>query len=391
MARTCDVWVLTRANNREPIESEMARNPRSHLRFLYYDLPAWARQWKKGQRGVRTYYYLWQLGAAAAARRAHRNTGFDLAHHVTFVRYWAPSAAASLPIPFLWGPVGGGESAPWSFWPDFSARGVTFEVARHTARRIAENDPLVRYTARRSSIALATTDETAVRLRRIGAKDVSVLSEAALGEAEAGRLAKMAPPKGSTFRFMSLGRLVHLKGFHLALHAFSQLASKDSEYWIVGGGPEQTRLEALAETLGVAERVRFWGQLSRDEALEKFAQCHVLVHPTLHDSGGWVCLEAMASGRPVVCLNLGGPSVQITEETGIKVDASGQTAAIAGLATAMDRLATQPELYREMAANGRLHVARSFVWPERARVVQGLYEKLVSDSALSGREPPSDD
>src|SRR2546430_4418443 len=43
-------------------------------------------------------------------------------------------------------------------------------------------------------------------------------------------------------------------------------------------------------------------------------------HPSLHDSGGWVCLEAMAAGRPVICLDLGGPGYQVTEESGIKID-----------------------------------------------------------------------
>ena len=36
--------------------------------------------------------------------------------------------------------------------------------------------------------------------------------------------------------------------------------------------------------------------------LEKLAECDALAHPSLHDSGGWVCLEAMAAGRPVRAL-----------------------------------------------------------------------------------------
>ena len=55
-----EVWVLTRANNRSAIEAALAQRPPMHnLRFCYYDLPAWARWWKKGRRGIRLYCILY--------------------------------------------------------------------------------------------------------------------------------------------------------------------------------------------------------------------------------------------------------------------------------------------------------------------------------------------
>ena len=72
----------------------------------------------------------------------------------------------------------------------------------------------------------------------------------------------------------------------------------------MGDGRERKRLQVLAEQLGVADKVHFWGFLSRSETLQKLSEYHILVHPSLHDSGGNVCLEAMAVGRPIICLNL---------------------------------------------------------------------------------------
>ena len=66
-------------------------------------------------------------------------------------------------------------------------------------------------------------------------------------------------------------------------------------------------MEKLARELGITANVKFWGGIRRAQVLEKLAECDVLIHPSLHESGGWVCLEAMAAGRPVVCLDLGGP------------------------------------------------------------------------------------
>ena len=92
-----DVWVLTRANNRAAIEAELARDPVPNLHFVYFDLPRWTRWWKRGQRGVHLYYYLWQVGAFYVARRIHRKIKIDLVHHVTFVSYWKPSLLAMFP------------------------------------------------------------------------------------------------------------------------------------------------------------------------------------------------------------------------------------------------------------------------------------------------------
>lgn len=105
-----DVWVLTRTTQREAIEAKLASDPMPGLHFAYYDVPRWPPHWDyvKRKNLMELHYYLWQVGAHATARRLHRQVGFDVAQHVTFVRYWMPSLLARLPVPFIWGPVGGG-------------------------------------------------------------------------------------------------------------------------------------------------------------------------------------------------------------------------------------------------------------------------------------------
>ena len=130
------------------------------------------------------YYYLWQIGAYFVVKKLHRNIGFDLAHHVTFVKYWAPSFLALLGVPFIWGPVGGGESTPRGFQRSFSPRGRVHELMRDLARRLAELDPFVRRTARRAAIALATTTETEQRLQALGCRKILVYSQVGLSVEE---------------------------------------------------------------------------------------------------------------------------------------------------------------------------------------------------------------
>ena len=379
VSRFAEVWVLTRENNRRSIEAALARESAPRIHAVYVDLPRWVAFWKKGQRGVRLYYYLWQLRAYFVARRLNRRVRFDLAHHVTFGTYWLPSALALLPLPFVWGPLGGGESAPRRFWRLFSLRGKIYELMRDLARALARLDPFLRLTARRAMLALATTPESARRVRSLGCKKVLVYPQAGLSDEDILRLGVVPIRRGAPFRVLSLGRLLHWKGFELSLRAFALVHEHlpDSEYWLVGDGPERQRLARLARVLGVGESVTFWGSVPRSEALEKLAASDVLVHPSLHDSSPAVCVEAMAAGRPLVCLGLGGPGLQVTEETGIRIEAHFVDQAIQDLAAALLKLARDPELRINLAEAARKRIKQEFRWEKKVAQLFGIYARLT--------------
>jgi len=379
VARFHEVWVITRANNRGTIERALTRRPMPNVHWVYFDLPNWLRFWKKGQRGVQLYYYLWQIGAYFVGRRLHREASFDLVHHVTFVKYWVPSFLVLLPVPFIWGPVGGAESAPKVFYREFGLGGRIYEAARDFARWMANHDPFVQLTARRAKIVLATTEETAQALGQLGAIGVKVCSQVGIPADELIRLSSIPLRSNNPFRFVSIGRLLHWKGFSLGLKAFSlfQKGCANSEYWLLGDGPDRKRLETLVNCLSIGDKVKFWGHLPRAQVLERLAECDVLVHPSLHDSGGLVCAEAMAAGRPVICLDLGGPGLQITEETGIKVPALSPKQAVMDLAEAMKRLAEDQELRQHMGNAGRKRVQEHFSWDRKGDYLAELYNKVA--------------
>ncbi|MBF2016556.1 MAG: glycosyltransferase [Rivularia sp. T60_A2020_040] len=375
-----EVWVLTRPDeSKHIIEAELARNPVPNLHFVYFTLPFWKDSLRWGQSGaMQIHYYLWQIQAYFVARKLNREIGFDLTHHVTFVKYSNPSFLSLLPIPFVWGSVGGGESAPKAFWQDFSSKAKTYERLRGLARGVGELDPLTRLTARRSALVRATTEDTAQRIRQWGIKNVEVISESGLPQQEIQRLGKFPMPQGSPVRFISMGRLLHWKGFHLGLRAFAKANIPDAEYWLMGDGVERDNLQNLAEELGIAQKVKFWGRLPREQSLEKLSECIALVHPSLHDSGGWVCLEAMAAGRPVICLELGGPAVQVTPETGFKVAAHTPEQAVEDLAQAMRRLAVEEELRLQMSQAAKNRVTQIYSWEQIGLSLSQLYQEIVT-------------
>ncbi|MGA7624821.1 MAG: glycosyltransferase [Candidatus Acidiferrales bacterium] len=392
LSRFHEVWVITRANNRDLIESALAIKPMPHVHWVYFDLPHWARFWKRRQRGAHLYYYLWQVAIYFVARSLHRRISFEVVHHITFGQYWVPSFLAFITAPFVWGPVGGGESAPRGFWWGLSSRGKMYETFRNFSRTLASFNPIMRAAARRSHIAIATTEQTALRLRNLGARNVTVHPQFGMTSDEIQQFAKFPMRQSRPFRFISIGRLIHWKGFHLSLRAFAkfQASHPDSEYWITSSGPEDANLRNLAKNLGIDSKVVFWGGFrTLQEVYAKLEECDVLVHPALHEAFGNVCLEAMAAGRPVVCLDLGGPALQVTKETGIKVPARAPGQVIGDLAMAFCRLADDAELRLRFGQAARRRAEMDFGWDKKGEWMNRVYTLIrkshtsVSETALS--------
>ena len=359
IARDHDVWVLTCLENWDAIQNARATLPAS-VQFVFVDWPKWLWFMKRTKISFEVQHYFWQIRAYFKARALHKQVQFDLTHHVTVARYWITSLLPFLGIPFVCGPHGGGVSAPKAFWPGLGVRGVIAEMVREVARFVGEHDPFLRLTARRTDFGIATNQETAARMLKLGVRRVEVSPQTVLSESEFAALDGPRASASGTIRFISSARLVAWKGVHLGLTAFARMPHTSAEYWIAGGGPEERSLKALARVLGVEDRVRFLGSLPRAEALQALLQCDVLVHPSLHDSCPWVCVEAMAAGLPVICVDLGGPGLQVTAETGFKVAAQRPEQVVQDMAAAMDALIESPTRRMAMGNAARIRAREYF-------------------------------
>ncbi|MBW4665686.1 MAG: glycosyltransferase family 4 protein [Chroococcus sp. CMT-3BRIN-NPC107] len=380
LVKCYDVWVITRTENQVAIEAELAARPVRGLNFIFYDLPLWLRWWKQEEKGVHLHYYLWQIGIYSLAQALNQEQKFDLVHHVTYGRYCVPSFLALMPVPFIWGPLGGGEAAPKAFWQDFGWRGKLYESLRDLSCWVGERDPFVRLTAKRCAVAIVATSETSARLSKLGVKRIEIISgQTGINQQELDQLKQFSrSPLDTPIRFVSIGRLLHWKGFHLGLRAFAQANLEQSEYWIIGNGPERNSLESLANELGIGERVRFWGQIPRAQALSALGQCCALVHPSLHDFSPTICLEAMAAGRPVICLDLGGPATQVSQDAGLKIPAHTPDRAVQGLAEAMTHLAQDADTRTRMGEAGQKRISEIYSWEIKRQFLVNLYEDILN-------------
>lgn len=130
--------------------------------------------------------------------------------------------------------------------------------------------------------------------------------------------------------FLGVGRLAPQKNFALLISAFAQIARHDDRLTIVGEGDERARLEALATSLGVSDRVSMPGYTSDLDSY--FAQADALVLSSDFEGLGIVVIEALAAGLPVVATDCGVNMAMLVEGAGRLVPVGDADA----LATAMD-------------------------------------------------------
>ena len=194
--------------------------------------------------------------------------------------------------------------------------------------------------------------------------------------AEVERIAARYPAAASSFpKLLFVGRLRYYKGLNVLLDALPDL---QVQLLVVGIGPMFDEWQAYARSRGVADRVAWLGEVPDADlpALYHLAQLFVL--PATHPSEAFalVQVEAMASGIPTICTELGtGTSwVTIDGQTGRVVPPSDPRA----LAEAIGQLLADPVRRQAMGAAARQRAQNEFAAEHLIERVDALYQTLIS-------------
>ena len=176
-------------------------------------------------------------------------------------------------------------------------------------------------------------------------------------------------------RFISVGRLVHDKNVEVLLQALATLP--DAELTLVGDGPHEGPLKALAARLGVAHRVRFLGAL-QDVAPELLAHDAFLT-ASVHEGLSNALLEALAAGVIPIAAEASGVD-ELIEDGRTGFIAAGPTAAAFGPAMARV-LAMTPAERGAMSRAGYAKAASGFAIDAVAARLVALFDAALAEGA----------
>jgi glycosyltransferase involved in cell wall biosynthesis len=183
---------------------------------------------------------------------------------------------------------------------------------------------------------------------------------------------------------LAMGRLVPQKGFDVLLRAFARCAGEDPavghDLILAGDGPERENLERLTRQLELGSRVSFFGRATRAQVAGLFAGCLFFVLPSRQEPMGIVNLEAMAAGKAIVAVDVGGvPEIVRPDVEGLLVP-GGDVDAMAG---AIRRLARDGALRERLGAAGAKRAA-AFGWD----AIVGEYLEVYRAAAATARGGP---
>ncbi len=378
MARFHDVTVLTRANNQMSIARGLATLPAAVPRpkFLFHDAGPWLLKLKKVFHATQLYYTFWQRAAHALIAARLAREPFDLLHHVTFAGFRFPTAVWHQGVPCIWGPVGGAESIPAALLPWRHPRSLAGELLRNLSNgfQFSPLSPL-RRRARASTVLLASTHEMQRAFSRRGFP-AHLMPTIGLPTRNLPARPPDPRPEDAPLRLLYVGNLIALKGLDLALEAL-RASQANATFTLIGEGRLGPSLQRLTQKLGLAARVSFAGRRPQPEVLRAYSQFDLLLFPSLHDTGGYAVIEAMASGLPVVCLDSGGPAIAVRENCGIKVPLGSRREVVAGLGRAVHLYDENRALLAEHGRQARERVLEFYEWDRKGEEMNRVYQEAV--------------
>lgn len=192
-------------------------------------------------------------------------------------------------------------------------------------------------------------------------------------------------PSDSLIRISFAGHFGAHKGVNTLIAAFASLGRRaDIILHLAGEGPEERRYRAQAEALGIADRIRFFGQLAPAVMPSFYADSDIVVLPSVWDENQPVCLmEAMASGLPIIASNKGGIPELIDHAHNGLLFAAGD---IDALAAQLRKLVGDPTARAAMGRQGRVH-AEQLAHDRQIDIQQSLYASLLKQAVAPSPSP----
>lgn len=247
---------------------------------------------------------------------------------------------------------------------------LVVSVHGHDVQGTRSGGPVVATTLQHARLVLANSAGTARRCAALGAHDSRVVHLGADLPAMRG-----APSELPTL--VTVGHLAARKRHADVISAVALLRDRQPQlrYVIVGDGPERSRLQALAASLGVGDRVELRGQLPNEPATALARSAALFVMPSVDEAFGVAYIEAMAGGVPAIgCRGEDGPEEIAAAGGGISLVPARDPRALADRIDAL--LGDRPAL-AALGEVARQTVQRAFTWERCGEQTLAAYEHVL--------------
>ena len=384
-----DLHVLTAAYHRNDIEGALELNPqlKERIQFHYVSQRAWHYRptplWKRIEESImkpvmHVAYRSWQRAAYKLAKELSESIQFDLVHVITYVGFRFPGQFWKLPLPLVWGPIGGLENTPWRYFSALGKAGAIKFAGRNvinSLHKLLLPEPKKAFRKAEGGVIAATSRISDEITKSYGVESVVRCEIGAVGQPDSAVLSQRQD--GAPLKIVWSALHANFKALPLLLQALATLpGTVDWTLTVLGSGPLTNKWQALAASLGVADRVNWIGRVSRDAAISQMAECHVMVVTSLHDLTSSVLIEALCVGLPVICPDHYGFRDAIDDSCGFRVATTSLPDISQGIANALVILHDDEALRRRLS-HGALERSKLYGWDQTGNFVSNIYESII--------------
>jgi colanic acid/amylovoran biosynthesis glycosyltransferase len=187
-------------------------------------------------------------------------------------------------------------------------------------------------------------------------------------------------------RILTVARLAEKKGIEYSIRAIAQVIQKhpdwEIKYRIAGDGPLRSELQDLIDHLDARHQVKLVGWMDQAEIQDLYASSHLFVLASVtakngdQEGQGLVLAEAQAAGLPVVCTDHNGFSESIIDhKSGFLVPERD----VDSLAEKIEFLIANPQVWSDMATEGRQYIEKNYALYNLNRQLIDLYDTLLAE------------
>lgn len=329
-----------------------------------------------------TWPLAFERDVARIAPQLHREIGFDLCHAITIASWRMPSGLRNLGIPFVRGPMGGGEAFPFRFFGILSQTGKLYETLRYTSDIQAAFRPSIRKSLQSPNAVIVTNRQTAAKLKHLGRKKPIILCPNLLRRSTLEEIRRICDslPKADKLTIFCGGSAEGRKGVAIALLVLAEVKRRGISFQFTygGDGPEFPYLESLRVSLGFGSEVTLDRSLGGEAYLEKIAQSHLFLFPSLRDNGPITLLEAMSAGCVPFVVDNGGPGEAVTPECGYSFAPSTAGELVQKMAATIAHLAVNPRELAEKSGAAVHRVEHHFLEERADAALKEAYATAIS-------------
>lgn len=369
-----EVWCLTTKEFKKEIENQLEIENLPNLKFIYISTNKaldYARI-KFYPHSVPLHYVFWQKAAYKTSKRLNSKENFDFVHHTTFASLQMGSDLYKLNIPFIYGPVGGGQFSSPVFKKYFKSDWIKEIIRRYVSWFFINIFPRSKNTVRNASLVLATNHETKDLANSMGGKNVSLFLDSGLA---IDFIPKAIPERslGKELNILWVGKMLPRKGLNLLLQAFSKVdRSLPITLTLVGNGPMWKEVQKTIKSLEIVDKTICVGQVPYNQVKKFYESSDIFLFTSLRDSFGIQLLEAMAFGLPIICLNHQGAHSFVPESVGFKVNVYQANKTIDEIAKAIKYMYKYPK-EREKFSIEAFEYGQNHSWTNKINTLMKVY------------------